>query len=316
MIKIFKSLVCVITTISLALIAFVTTFAEVSETPVRPDVFVDFTTQDGFNKWEMLAKEYDEKDLVNGEYTVHGMKGQVWGNFVNDEKDGGFSRFYPLEPLDKDGKDKDGNTPEGNGDFRMTIELDVPITGDNQILAFCYRITKDALFSTNNIYMRDAVLRPNFEKTKDQLGGSGEFNGNMGFWKPAGLNCSGEWEIRVLNIKDFRVEENLKGIRIPIAARENEFFDLKWLCVFDQIEGKTLKEMKKIPLDFDAEEYKASQTGGADPQSTEIPAESNVPSETDVPKAEKKGCGGIIESAGFVMIMGFSAICLRKKKMS
>lgn len=320
--NVFKKVICIAMILSLAISALIVSNAE--EETLNPTVFVDFTTADGFAKWEALAKEYDEKDLINGEYTVHGMKGQVWGKFVEDETDGGFSRYFPLEPLDENGRDKDGKTPVANGDFRMTIELDVPLTGENQFLAFCYRITKGALQSTNNIYFRDAVLRESFEKTKSQIGGSGEFNGNEGFWQPAGLSCTDKWVVKIINLKDLKVEESLKGIRIPIPGRENEFFDIKWLCVFDQADGKNATEMKRMIKAFDVEAYKATQTGGdvteatAEPTATETPTATEAQTATEAPtddNADKKsGCGSSVSFGAGIILLAAVPFTFKKKK--
>lgn len=293
-----KRTVCFVIMLVLAVPFFsLSAFAESDGAAIVPGAIVDFSTSDGYTKF-LDTVEWDTKHLFTGEYTVHGMDGKVNYSF-NEE---GYTTFVPKEPLDADGKDSEGNAQ--NGDWRMTCEIEFD-PDEYGFIAFCYRITKRAHISPNNIYIRD-----------DQH--SGEFEGTTGMWTANGLSATGEWRVRVLEIKKSFPAANgtVKSLRIPIASRVNEEFDIKYVAAF---------KTKEDAADFDIDEYHTyllSQTTEA-PDDTEAPdtektadsaGESASAHETAKPD-EDKGCGSVLSgSAAVLAVISIAAATLRKRE--
>ena len=189
-------------------------------------------------------------------------------------------------------------------DFRATAELSIPITGTHQYLAFCYRVSKGAHLSTNQIYFRDLE--------KGMEAGPGEFNDKDGYHTPAGLKVSGEWEVKVLDLKSVaKVKDKLYGIRIPIAGGVGETFDMKWIVLFNETETFEKKAAQTAAKEFDIELYHTNN-----PAPTEVPAPTEAPA-TEAPATEapekKSGCGSMIGFAGVVTLMA-AAACVASKK--
>lgn len=279
---------------------FCLSFAEETE----PDVgaFVDFSTPQGYADWLEKATKYDTVSLITGEYTVHGMNQLVTNKF---DSQNGYTSFFPITPLDAEGRDADGNLPvTKNGDFRMTAEIEFPVS-EYPFIAFCYRAEKGTHISTNQIYARD-----------DTAAG-GEFNGTPGYWTMHGIKGTGEWRIRTIDISKMlpAVKGNFKSIRIPIVSRVGEVFDIKWIAAFKSQEDAEA---------FDFEEYKESYY---EAMATEIPTE--IPTETpsETPKTtekgaenegtgHEKGCGSsVVGTMGSVLLLCFMVIiCLAFRK--
>lgn len=287
-----KILFCLFTAVFLVVSMCLPAFAEGEY--VAPVQVVDLTTQAGFDTWKALADEFDTKALVNGEYSRHGMDGKVTATFMNE--DGGFARFVPTVPL----SDEADLADAPKNDFRTTAELDVEMTGKSQYLAFCYRISKGAHLSTNAIYFRDTT------KGSEYLG---EFNGNPGYYMSSQLKISGDWEVKVIELKtNAKVKDVLKGIRVPIAGGVNEYFDVKWYVVFNETDNVDKNTAKALAKDFDINAYHAYLESLATPAPTDEPTAAPTVAPSD------KGCGSVITGfAGLVMLMGAAAFVAKKK---
>lgn len=282
---------------------------------VMPGAIVDFTTQKGYDDFCAKADEFDLVSLTTGEYTVHGTNGKVQWEQV--EEDGlTFARFTPIEPLDEKGLDKDGARPSDEGDFRMTAEIEFNIA-DYDYISFCYRTSPKAHLSQNQIYVRD-----------DQH--SGEFEGTNGMWTSNALKNKGEWTIRTIQIsKSFSAASGtFKSIRIPIAGRVNEYFDIQYIVVFNS---------KDLCNNFSINDYHTA-LAAKEPEPTATPEASTLEPEdptgevpTDVPESTeaakpvetegnsgsgKKGCGGTFFGAGAALALAALPAVLKKKKKS
>ena len=278
-------------------------FADDTKDAVIPAAIVDLTTQKGYDSFDALAAEYDLVNLKTGEYTIHGTNGKVEWTFITDG-DESFTRFYPIVPLDAEGRDPDTGKKDGNeGDFRMTAEIEFSVE-ECEYISFCYRATPKAHFATNNIYARD-----------DQH--SGEFEGTPGMWTAPNLKANGEWQIRTIKIKTSftAVSGTFKSIRIPIPGRADEYFDLKYIAAFKD---------KDSANGFDLEKYH-EELAKLEPDETAAPTE--APQETDAPSvietadpAEKvephgKGCGGFSASAVALIPMLSAVVLFIRKKV-
>ncbi len=291
---IFALAMALLVTLSLAVSAVA---EETAKTYIAPDAIVDLTTQKGFDAWQALAKEFDEKALVNGEYSKHGMDGKVDASFVSENGES-FARFVPKAPLENV-----ASADAATNDFRTTAELNIPITGTHQYLAFCYRVSKGAHMSTNNIYFRD------MEKGSEY---PGEFNGNSGYWTPASLKVTGEWEVKVLDLKSVaKVKDMLYSIRVPIAGGVGETFDVKWYVLFNETDTFDKKSAQTAAKEFDIDLYHTNNPEPTEVPPTEAPATEAPTTEIPVP-AEKSGCGSVIGFAGVITLM--AAACVVSKK--
>lgn len=306
-----KRTVILLLTLTTVLTLFAATLipscAEGGETAGAPGAIVDFGTIWGYEEF-LNNVHRDTEHLFTGEYTVHGMDGKVKYTFNKD----GYTTFCPKEPLDEDGKDADGKRQ--TGDWRMTCELEFD-PSQYGFIAFYYRLTDRAHVATNQIYIRD-----------DQH--SGEFEATEGMWTPPALRANGEWQLKVLEIaKVFpAVSGTVKSLRIPIASRVGEMFDIQYAAAF-----ATEEEAQN----FDYEAYKASVLASHDDVDWEINEdgtikwiEKEVPTEApaeptsgdsqatpDTGKKEDKGCGGLLGGGVAVLVaLGVGAVACRKRK--
>ncbi|MBO7503829.1 MAG: hypothetical protein J6U38_05620 [Clostridia bacterium] len=294
------TVLAVLVAASLSLSSF--SFADETTDFVFPGAIVDFTTRKGYDDFCAKAEEFDLVNLFTGEYTVHGTNGKVKWEFVEEDGES-FARFAPIEPLDEKGYDADGKKPEGEGDFRMTAEIEFPVA-DYNFISFCYRATKGGHISNNQIYIRDDAH-------------SGEFEGTQGMWVANGLKANGEWVVKTIKIStSFKAATGtFKSIRIPITGRVNEYFDLKYIVVYND---------KDLCNNFDINAYHEALAAlepepTAEPEPTEAPAEepTDVPAviaqPTEEPSEKKKGCGGAVYS-GMIFAAAVPAFVLFRKK--
>ncbi|MCR5694988.1 MAG: PT domain-containing protein [Clostridia bacterium] len=284
----------------LAALGAVPAFSDDTGDFVMPGAIVDLASQKGYDAFCAKAEEFDLVSLKTGEYTVHGTNGLVEWEFIKE--DGvGFTRFKAKEPLDEKGYNSEGKRPDNEGDFRMTAEIEFPIA-DYDYISFMYRSSPKAHLSSNQIYVRDDTH-------------SGEFEGTAGMWTPPGLSNKGEWKIKTIQIsKSFTAAEGtFKSIRIPIAGRVNEYFDVRYIVVYN---SKDLCENFDIAAYHEAvkanepdptEEPTAEPTAGP----TEKPAETVAP-ETEKPK--DSGCGSVIGGAAALLAACALLPSVRKKK--
>lgn len=283
---------------------FVTSHAEEGGT-VTPGAIVDYGTIWGYAEF-LKNVPRDTEQLFTGEYTVHGMDGKV--NYMFNKE--GYTTFTPKEPLAEDGKDADGKVQAG--DWRMTGELEFDPAVYNYI-AVCYRMTRGAHISANQIYIRD-----------DQH--SGEFEGTVGLYTPNGLRADGEWQVRILEISKVfpEVKGTVKSLRIPITSRVGEQFDIQYMAAFAS---------KEDAENFDYDAYKASVMASHEDEDaewelnedgtihwieketpTQEPAGKTDASDTSSEKKEKSGCGSILggSAAMLALLCGGMLLCRKK----
>ncbi len=309
-----KKLLSVILAIAiLAVLSAVPSFADDAEAEyIMPGAIVDFTTRSGYDGFCAKAEEFDLISLTTGEYTIHGTNGKVEWEFV--EEDGvSFARFKAIEPLDENGLDKDGEKPANEGDFRMTAEIEFNIE-DYDFISFMYRTSPKAHLSQNHIYVRDDTH-------------SGEFEGTTGMWTPSSLKNRGEWTIKTVQIsRSFTAAEGtFKSIRIPIAGRVDEYFDIQYIVVFNS---------KDLCNNFSIDDYHAALAAiepepTATPEATEAPVSTPPENETPEPTAaptpapkgdesgsSKKGCGGTVIGTGAILGLALipAAVKIKKRK--
>lgn len=239
-----KKAVMLLFVFTLIMTLFVATFVPsyAADDKVTPGAIVDFGTIWGYAGF-LENVHRDTEQLFTGEYTVHGMDGKVNYTFNSE----GYSSFTPKEPLDENGKDADGKRQ--SGDWRMTCEIEFD-PAEYGYIAFYYRLTDGAHMPVNQIYIRD-----------DQH--SGEFEGTTGLWTPPELVTNGEWQLKILDIaKVFPAASGtVKSLRIPIASRIGEVFDIQYVAAF-----KTQEDAEN----FDYAAYKASVEASHDAAEWEI----------------------------------------------
>ncbi len=232
-----------------ALIALILTAASFSILPAsaesatsQPGAIVDYGTVWGYSDF-LENVHRDTEHLFTGEYTVHGMDGKV--DYIFNKE--GYTTFTPKEPLDEKGKDANGRYQQG--DWRMTGELEFD-SSEYGFIAVKYRFSDRAHISQNHIYIRDDSH-------------SGEFEGTTGMWVENGLVADGEWNVRILNISDElpSVKGTVKSIRIPIASRVGETFDIQYAAAF---------KTEEDALNFDYEAYKKTVADSHDDTDWEI----------------------------------------------
>lgn len=304
-----KKLITVFLTLAmLAALAAVPSFAEGDSGFVMPGAIVDFTTKAGYDDFCEKAEMYDLVSLTTGEYTIHGTNGKVKWEFV--EEDGvSFARFTPIEPLDASGRDAEGVRDPNEGDFRMTAEIEFNIA-DYDYISFCYRTSPKAHLSTNHIYVRDDTH-------------SGEFEGTNGMWVSNGLKNKGEWALKTIQIsKSFTAASGtFKSIRIPIAGRVDEYFDIQYIVVYND---------KDLCTNFDLAAYheavkalEPDPTEAVTEEPTDIPVDQPTEEPTEEPKSDTQannksgsGCGGAVSgAAAFALIIaGVPAFLAKSRK--
>ena len=276
-----------------------------------PGVIVDFSTQEGYERFDELAKEFDLVNLKTGEYTIHGTNGKVEWEFVTEEGES-FTRFKPIVPLDADGKDPEtGEKDPNEGDFRMTAEIEFD-PEEYGYISFCYRAPKKAHFAPNNIYIRD-----------DQH--SGEFEGTAGMWTPSNLKANGEWVVKTIKIKTgfSAVSGTVKSLRIPIPGREGENFDIKYVAVFKDKDSAEAFDLEKYHEEAAAVPPEATPEPPEEPTAEPGPEFSTGPRDDDgqtsgeTPKSSsrgKTGCGGLCASALALLVPAASAVFMIRRK--
>lgn len=299
-----KFIAIVLTLVLLLALGAVPASADEGDDFVMPGAIVDFASQKGYDKWLENCEAYDLISLKTGEYTVHGTNGKVQWEFM--EEDGvSFTRFTPIEPLDEKGLDADGNRPANEGDFRMTAEIEFTV-GDYDYISFLYRTSPKAHMSQNHIYIRD-----------DQH--SGEFEATQGMYTAQNLKNKGEWAVRTLQVsKVFKeAKGTFKSIRIPIAGRVNEYFDIQYIVAYNDKELAENFDIAKYHEITKALEPDPTEEPTAEPTAEPVDEPTLEPvDETETAEPEDKGCGGVIGGAAVAAIITVSMvpIVLKKKR--
>lgn len=228
--RIFLPIVSVLLAVVFMAMAFPAAPVSAENDTVEPGAIVDYGTIWGYADF-LENVHRDTEHLFTGKYTVHGMDGKV--NYTFNKE--GYSTFTPKEPLDADGKDAKGR--QQKGDWRMTGELEFD-SSEYGFIVIRYRFSEGAHISDNHIYIRDDAH-------------SGEFEGTQGMWTANALRADGNWNLRVLDLKKLfpAVSGTVKGIRIPIASRVGETFDIQYAAAF---------KTEEDALNFDYEAYRKS----------------------------------------------------------